>query len=208
VRARGEGGEGEPAGSVAREKSRLRRAMRVCRARVTLPEATEAAAACAERLLESPELRAARRVALYAALPDELPTRPLFEALRSGGVRVLLPRLRADGGFSFAPAERWGDLVPGRYGVLEPAPDAAAVPPTRGDVVVLPGVAFDRRGRRLGRGGGHYDRAFPPGQQEAPLLVGHAYAFQLVDAVPVAPHDRAVDAVATERGIVRAGAGA
>ncbi len=66
----------------------------------------------------------------------------------------------------------------------------------------MPGVAFDRRGRRLGRGGGHYDRVFPPATA-APLLLGVAFSFQLVDAVPVGPADRRVDGIVTELGIVR-----
>jgi 5-formyltetrahydrofolate cyclo-ligase len=70
-------------------------------------------------------------------------------------------------------------------------------------VVIVPGLAFDAAGRRLGRGAGHYDRAFPAGRQGAPLLVGVGYAFQLVDEVPAGPHDRRMDVVVTEEREVR-----
>jgi 5-formyltetrahydrofolate cyclo-ligase len=72
---------------------------------------------------------------------------------------------------------------------------------TRNDVVLLPGVAFDRNGWRLGRGGGHYDRAFPPGA-ESPWLVGVGYSFQWLAEVPHDSRDRRVDAIVTEHGWV------
>lgn len=98
--------------------------------------------------------------------------------------------------------ERWRELCPGRFGVLEPPAGAPEEAPAVGDAVVVPGVAFDRAGGRLGRGGGHYDRAFPPGAPGAPLLVGFAHAFQLVECVPSDSHDRRMDAIVTERGMI------
>jgi len=70
-----------------------------------------------------------------------------------------------------------------------------------GDVVVVPGVAFDARGRRLGRGAGCYDRTFPADQRPAPVLIGAAGGAQLVDSVPSGSHDRAMDAIVTERAL-------
>jgi len=149
----------------------------------------------ADRLLADPGVRGANRVALYAALPDELPTRPLFEALRSAGVRCLLPRIR-DGGLSFVAVAEWEALAPGKYGVLAPPPDLAAEQLAPGDVAIVPGVAFDRRGNRLGRGGGHYDRTFA---EAGPHLIGAGYALQIVPEVPVDSRDRSMDAIVTER---------
>ena len=90
--------------------------------------------------------------------------------------------------------------------MLEP-PSGAAVRPAAGDVVVVPGVAFDRAGGRLGRGRGYYDRAFPVGEADAPRLVGFAYAVQLVEHVPCDSRDRRVDAIVTEEGVHRVTSG-
>jgi 5-formyltetrahydrofolate cyclo-ligase len=112
--------------------------------------------------------------------------------------RVAEPRLE------FAPVASLGELRPGRYGVEEPPVERPAEAVAAEDLVLVPGVAFDRNGNRLGRGGGHYDRTFPPGQP-GPLLFGVAYALQVVSAVPHAPSDRRVDAIVTENGIHRVG---
>src|SRR5262245_43006920 len=128
-----------------------------------------------------------------------MPTRPLFEALRSQSIPRLLPRFEG-GAIAWGRAERWDALCPGPFGILEP-PDSTAHALTPHDVVLLPGVAFDRHGWRLGRGGGHYDRAFPPGSP-SPWLVGVGYSFQWLAEVPHDSRDRRVDAIVTENGWV------
>lgn len=140
---------------------------------------------------------AARRIGLYAALDDELPTHSLFEALGALGRPRLLPRIRGRR-LDWSLVEDWGALASGRFGIPEPRGDSVA-PPGAGDFVFVPGVAFDGQGFRLGRGGGFYDRAF--GDPVAgPTLVGVGYAFQCVEAVPHDSRDRRVDAIVTERG--------
>ncbi len=152
--------------------------------------------ALAERLPETPAFAAAGRVVLYAALPDEVPTRYAFAAALPRKRSLWFPRTVATG-LEFAPVERWEALRPGAHGVLEPEPSAPAEPLAATDLVLVPGLAFDRRGRRLGRGGGHYDRAFPPDRPH-PLLYGVAFAWQVLDALPSQPHDLRVDALLTE----------
>lgn len=149
-----------------------------------------------------PEFEAARRVALYVALPDEVPMDPLATAARASGRELLLPRSSPDGSV-FAGVQSVGALRVGRFGVLEPPPDAPAATLGTRDLVLVPGVAFDRAGGRLGRGSGWYDRALPHGV-DSPRLFGVGFAFQLVDSVPMAPHDRAVDGFVSEQGILRA----
>jgi 5-formyltetrahydrofolate cyclo-ligase len=194
--------------ALAEEKRSLRRRLSARRRAVAPDEALRAARRIAERLLGEPALRTAPRIALYAALPDELPTRPLFEALAGLPGARLFPRALADGRLAFAPVRDWSELAPGRYGVLEPPAGAQAVALSEGDLVLVPGVAFDRAGHRLGRGGGFYDRAFPAGAPGGPRLWGIAYGFQLVDAVPHGPRDGRVEAVVTEDVFQRAGSGA
>jgi 5-formyltetrahydrofolate cyclo-ligase len=162
-------------------------------------EAAAAAAAILEAILEEPRVRAASRIALYAALPDEIPTRGIFEGLRCLAAERLLPRIEGDA-IVWARVDDWAALEPGRFGILEPsAASPSELKPN--DVALVPGVAFDREGSRLGRGGGYYDRAFPPGAP-SPWLVGIGYTFQWLSSVPHDSRDRRVDAVVTECGWV------
>lgn len=168
----------------------------------------EAAAAAAERAAERlagrPEFRERPRLALYASLPDELPTRPFYERARAAGKELLWPRVLAEGGLAFAACARWEELRAGRYGVPAPPPEAPARPLGAGDLLLVPAVAFDLRGGRLGRGKGGYDRALAGA--EGALAVAVGYDFQLVESVPVEPHDRRADALLTDRRWQRAAA--
>jgi 5-formyltetrahydrofolate cyclo-ligase len=141
----------------------------------------------------------AERIALYAALSYEIPTRPLFEAFVEKRGAVLLPRTTEPLGLEFFAVECWDALRPSAFGVLEPETDGAAVRLMPGDLVVVPGVAFDDDGYRLGHGKGYYDRAFAAELGDAPTLVGFGYEFQVVDAVPHDHRDRQVDIIVTDR---------
>jgi 5-formyltetrahydrofolate cyclo-ligase len=185
----------------ASEKRRLRRVLSQQRRAVPPAEAARAASWIADRLLSEPVLRSARRVALYAAHEGEVPSRPLFDALIGLGKPCLFPRALEPPALAFARVADWSELSPGRYGVLEPPAQAAVIQPEAGDLVLVPGVAFDRGGVRLGRGLGFYDRAFPVSAPRSPLLIGVAYQIQLVDALPSVETDRRVDAVITETGL-------
>jgi 5-formyltetrahydrofolate cyclo-ligase len=148
-----------------------------------------------------PEFQRANRVAAYVALEDEMPTRAILDAVLASGRVLLLPRVVA-AGLEFAAIEELASLRRGGFGVLEPLASAAALELVPSDLVFVPGVAFDRCGGRLGRGGGHYDRAFPP-TLAAPLLFGLAFSLQLVEVVPMGPADRRVEGVVSEVGIAR-----
>jgi 5-formyltetrahydrofolate cyclo-ligase len=157
----------------------------------------------AAQLQTAPELESAGCVGLYAALPDEVPSRACFEALRRRGLLCVFPRRQGERALSFHRVDAWEDLRPGRSGIAEPPESAPRCAPGPGDVVLVPGVAFDAQGHRLGRGSGCYDAAFPPGAASPPLLFGVAYEFQLVASVPHGSRDRRVDAIVTERAIRR-----
>lgn len=143
-------------------------------------------------------MRSAARVGLYAAYDGELPTRALFDALGSLAIERLFPRIER-GVLAWGTASDWDALAPGSFGILEPTSTTEA--PRASDVVLVPGVAFDRRGGRLGRGGGYYDRAFPAGAR-SPWLVGVGYSFQWVAELPCDSRDRRMDAILTEHGWV------
>ena len=151
------------------------------------------------RVLELPEVRQARQVAGYAALPGEVNLDGLFEYLRNHGKEVLLPRYEGSGRGYVMVAVRNPDkeTCPGNFGIREPRA-GLPVADTRGPdtVWLVPGLAFDRRGRRIGRGGGHYDRLL---NGAAGYKIGLAFSWQLVPEVPAEPHDVRVDTVVTER---------
>ena len=144
-------------------------------------------------------MRPATRVALYAALRDELPVYALLELLRADGHAALLPRISGEQ-LEFVAFRSWRELRPGPFGVLQPPPGVMATALRAGDVVLVPGVAFDRAGHRLGRGGGFYDRTFRR-EHARPWRIGVAYQFQLCSDLPHGSQDRAVDAIVTECGM-------
>jgi 5-formyltetrahydrofolate cyclo-ligase len=161
-------------------------------------EAEAAARAAAVRLGEAPEFGRSGRVALYAAVRGELSTRPLFDAILAAGKPALLPAL--DPGsrrLTFRPVRAWEELRRGELGVPEP-PGGVAEPLGPDDLIVVPGLAFDRCGNRLGSGAGWYDRTFPPGADGGPMLVGYGYEVQIVTEVPHGTGDRAMELVVTE----------
>jgi len=189
--------------SKAGQKTAVRDQLVTTRNRRPLLEVAEAARAIAEHLLAAPELRLAATVAAYVSTGTEPGTGPLIDALRAMGRRVVLPVLLADNDLDWALYDGPESLVPARRGLLEPAgrrlgPDSLGT----ADVVITPGLAVDRAGRRLGRGGGSYDRALgrvPVGTFTCTLL----YDGELLDEVPAEPHDRPVTAVATPHGVTR-----
>ena len=152
-------------------------------------------------------LRSGWRVAAYAALPWELDAAPLIGLAADRGCSIFLPRIdrrRASGAMRFVPMQ--GPLRYNRLGIGEPQ-GSKSLGARWLDVVFVPLVGFDRRGVRLGAGGGFYDRAFAfrhlRGVWHAPRLVGLAYAFQEVDRIDAAAHDVLMDAVVTEEGLIQ-----
>lgn len=139
-----------------------------------------------------PEFRAARTVAIFAALPDEPATDEVLARWASTR-RVVLPRVEGDAMRFYAC--RPDALVFGAFGILEPQGERPC-PAGEIDLVVCPGVAFTADGRRLGRGRGYYDRYLGDPAFRG-FRVGVCYAHQLVDDLPVEPHDVRMDRVIT-----------
>jgi 5-formyltetrahydrofolate cyclo-ligase len=188
----------------------LRRELLAVRNRLTADDVRESAAALAGRALALPELATARTVAAYVSVGSEPGTLALLDALRARGVRVLLPVLLPDNDLDWGEYETRAALARVRHGgrmaLHEPAgerlgPDAV----TGADVVLLPGLAVDERGMRLGRGGGSYDRVLARLEraQAHPALVVLLYDTEVVERVPAEPHDRPVHAVVTPSGVRR-----
>ena len=192
-----------PTDAVARRNA-LRRAMRARRAALSPERRAQASARAVERLAAWPVLRAARRVALYAPLPSELDVAPLAARLAAGGVECVWPRRipgRGPHGYAFAPARNLAAMQRGAHGVLEPV--SPPVPTATIDVFIVPGLAFDRQGHRLGHGAGVYDRLLAA-RRPGSITVGVGFDFQLVDQLDAAPWDVAMDAVVTDAEWVQA----
>ncbi|MCI4045718.1 5-formyltetrahydrofolate cyclo-ligase [Streptomyces sp. TRM75563] len=190
----------------ASAKSSLRRELLAARALLTKEDAVRAAAVLAAAALGLPELADARTVAAYVSVGREPGTRALLEALRGRGVRVLLPVLLPDNDLDWAAYEGPEHLLPAGRGLLEPdgprlGPDAVL----DADTVLLPGLAVDGAGMRLGRGGGSYDRVLArlTAAGAHPALVVLLYDDEVVARVPSEPHDHPVDAVVTPAGARR-----
>jgi 5-formyltetrahydrofolate cyclo-ligase len=184
---------------ITESKRRLRRQMSLLRNDVTAADSERAGELAARALIDLDLAKRAERIALYAALPYEIPTRLLFDAVIEKTGAALLPRTTDPIGLEFFAVERWEDLRPGAFGVLEPQPDRTAVRLRPDDLVVVPGVAFDPAGYRLGHGKGYYDRAFAAELGDSPTLVGFGYEFQIVEAVPHDQRDRQMDAIVTDQ---------
>jgi 5-formyltetrahydrofolate cyclo-ligase len=190
---------------LAERKRSLRASLGAQRRGVPGDVAAAAARMIAAQLATAPEIAEAGLIGLYAALPDELPTRACFESLRRQGRECVFPRIHGQRSLVFHRVDAWEELRPGRLGIAEPSASAPVRVPGARDIVLVPGVAFDEQGHRLGRGSGCYDAAFPPGAANPPLLFGIAYEFQIADTVPHGSRDRRVDAIVTERTIRRIG---
>lgn len=165
--------------------------------RKSLPAATCLALSfrAQQRLLESPEFAAAGTVALYSAIRNEVFTEAIFAAASKLGKTVVYPRVGA-AGLEFVEVSALRDLGPGAFGILEPT-GSRTVPLQRLDLVVVPGVAFDFTGHRLGYGKGFYDRVLH-GCERRGVLVGLGFELQLVEALPVQAHDVRMDMIVTE----------
>lgn len=169
------------------------------------PEARSAAARpIRDALLTVPEVEMAGTIAAYASIGDEPDTGSLLFALWKRGAYVLLPLLLPDGDLDWASYEGPDSLVPGARGCLEPSEPPRGPGAIAGaDVVLVPAVAVDRTGVRLGRGAGSYDRALAR-VGPAILTVALLYDGELVDALPAEPHDQRVRAAVTpSEGLIR-----
>jgi 5-formyltetrahydrofolate cyclo-ligase len=184
-------------------KKTLRRQQRQIRRALPREQRERASVLIQQKLLPLEIYQRARSIHVYASWQDEVDTHALLGVMLHEGRRVALPKIQPQ---SRTLAHYFIDdiaaLTPGAYGILEPHEDRGAKPATAlevFDLVIVPGLAFDRRGHRLGYGVGYYDR-FLLGIS-APK-VGFAFAAQIVNHVPAAPHDRRVDFIVTESEVI------
>lgn len=185
--------------SLAEDKQALRKKMLEWRRSLSVEEAgrkSEQIAAAARAL---PEYKNAKTILFYvSAKKNEVDTHALIHDALSKGVRVLVPVTDFDKNELIVSELRdMNELEPARFGLLEPAGNAIRpVDPAEADIVIVPGVAFDRECRRVGFGGGYYDRLLSGG---GAVSIALSYEGQMVDRVPTDSHDVPVDIIVTEK---------
>jgi 5-formyltetrahydrofolate cyclo-ligase len=173
-------------------KAALRRRILAARAGLSVDQRAAAGRALRDAILALPQVQMAGTVAAYYSIGSEPDTHGLVYALWKRGSYVLLPRLRPDMDLDWASYEGPDSLRPGPRGLTEPTEPSRGVPAvSRADLVIVPALAVDRRGARLGRGGGSYDRALARVGPQVPTIA-LLYDGELLGEVPAAAHDQRV----------------
>ena len=186
------------AGGLAADSDKASLRARLTAARSARPDEERAAASrlIRDQVLELPHVQAAGTIAAYYSAGAEPDTRRLIFALWKRGSYVVLPLLLPDGDLDWASFEGPESLAPGPHGLLQPTePVRGPGTVARADVVLVPALAVDERGHRLGRGGGSFDRALARVGPQVPTIA-LLYDDELVERLPSQPHDRTVRAVA------------
>ena len=181
--------------TITAEKARLRRQALDWLAALSPPERIAGDESLFRRFLALPQIESVRTVLLYHGMDTEPDTVRLLPPLWDIGKQVCLPRCLPGNQMEARLVQRDSTLVRHHYGTLEPGPDCPLIPPDQIDLVLVPGLAFDRSGGRLGRGGGYYDRWLAGFSGITAALCRDGL---LMEAIPRLPHDLGVDLVITE----------
>lgn len=190
--------------NLANQKRALRQLARARLSQITVDQRRTHSAAAVDLLLSRPEWRQAERILAFLPLKDELDLSPALAAALRSGKTVALPRFEpAVGQYSAAiltytsdPSDPFATLSTGAFGIREPASFAPTLPLNQLDFILVPGVAFDASGRRIGRGKGFYDRLLAETNSNC-LKCGVAVDDQLIEGIPVEPHDIAMNVILT-----------
>ena len=188
--------------TVKKGKKSLRAAYQALLEQMPKVEARRRSAVICSTALALPVLQNKKVIAAYSSFGHEVVTQPLLANLLAAGFVLTLPVVdQQNQKMEFRRVDSLETLTPGVYGILEPH-TGQLCSPEEIELLFIPGLAFDRQGNRLGRGGGYYDRYLPTVKPNA-VKIGLAFQLQIADALPVDPHDIKVDAVITEQGIIK-----
>lgn len=184
-------------------KADWRRQLRAMWEEVDQSTLLEAAAAAQAILVDLPSWAEAKTILAFFARPDELPTLSLIQRARREGKRVALPRMLPDGQFEARTFGNFGSLEPGPHGLWQPIAEVTElVEPSQLDLIVVPGLAYDPKGGRLGRGSGGYDRYLAQVDRKRTVVVAWTMAQFVLSVVPKGPQDQTVDWIITEAGLL------
>jgi 5-formyltetrahydrofolate cyclo-ligase len=158
-----------------------------------------------EAFLDLPEYRAAQTVMFYVDVRTEVKTRDFLAVALLHGKKIVVPYCRADGNLDLFWLESMDELSLGMYKILEPKAELRELPgkqvrPEELDLVMVPGVAFDRNGARMGHGFGYYDKLLEHTRPTTPLIA-LAFECQLFEEIPTASHDIFMDKIITETAV-------
>lgn len=188
------------------QRRELRQQLAERRRALTPAQRIGAAQGLRRSLEQLPEYLTDARVAGYWACDGELPLNLVIPPLATRGQQFLLPVIGPNHRLRFAPWQAGQDVQANRYGIPEPVEPKELLEPFQLDLVLVPLLAFDRNGNRLGTGGGYYDRGFAFLQEQArptePLLVGIAYGFQELPLIDAQAWDVPLDYIATEHELI------
>jgi 5-formyltetrahydrofolate cyclo-ligase len=184
-----------------RDKKTIRARVRAVRDALSNDERERASAAIAERVLSLPELDGVGTAMVFASFGTEVDTRPIVEGLDRRGVRIAMPRV--EGLDIVTVVFRPGDpMTTAAFGMPEPA-GGDVVDPAEIELVITPGLAFDRAGHRIGYGGGFYDRFFTSAREDV-RRIAVGFSVQVLDeGLPHGAFDVPVDVIVTEREVLR-----
>ena len=180
------------------EKQALRREVRSAERALDTGYKAAADRAILGHILELPLYRAAARVFCFVSTGNEVDTRPLLADALAAGKTLCVPRCREGGRMDVCRIQSLAELAPGAYGILEPGEGCATVSAADIGFALIPCLSADRRGRRLGRGGGYYDRFLEDYRGAAVLVCREAL---LREHIPMEAHDVVLPWVVTERGV-------
>ncbi len=175
--------------------------MLACRKALSADEAEAMSTVIQQMFMASREFAEAKTIALYAAAHNEVDTTQVLTQALADGKSVLLPVVCSDG-LDFRQISELASLRRGTFGIMEPDNSCMVRDPGEADVIVVPGVAFDLAGRRVGYGKGYYDRVLHS-LEGTGKLVGFSYELQLVADISTEPHDVTMDMIVTEKRVVR-----
>jgi len=183
-----------------RAKQALRKQLRSVRAALPASACESRSAEITTRVLALEELRAVETVLAFASIRNEVDTQALIDAFHTMGKRVALPRV-VDRALTLHLVKQGEELRAGAFSVPEPPADAPPIPAGEVDFALIPALAVDPRGYRIGYGGGYYDRLLP--QLRNALSCALVYDFQLVAEIPELPFDVTVDLIVTDAQVIR-----
>jgi len=180
-------------------KDEIRRETILKRDSLSLEEVQKMSDTISRAFIASPLFRDAQTIFLYSPIKNEVRTDKIFRAAREAGKRVGYPLINHRAReIEYIEVVDTEELTSGYYGILEPPKcDGRAIRPNGGDIVIVPGVAFDARGHRVGYGGGFYDRFLSEIGSEV-TTVGLAFALQIIPIISEEPHDIRLGYIVTE----------
>ena len=191
---------GTDSGDNSRMKASLRQQLRARRKSLTAPQQKHAASNVAQHLATLGCYQNAKNVAAYLASDGEISADRILESAYQDGKQCFVPRIQGRQ-MDFAVYKPSDPLVANQYGILEPSVTATAIQPNKLDIVLMPLVAFDRDGKRLGMGGGYYDRCFEfrkTADCSRPILIGLAHDCQQIADIPNDTWDMPLDIIITD----------